>query len=407
MTTNTFARLGGLGLLALVLCAGSVAAQATTGSIQGVITDSQGAAIPGATVTVRNVETNVSRTLVSDAEGNYRFLNLPVGNYELVVELTGFGRHVRAGLTLALNQTAVVDVQLSPATLSELVEVRADAPLINTTNAEVGVRFDKTRVAELPVMGSRNIFTLARSAPGVSELASGQNTFASGTQEANFSSNGARLRSNNIMIDGQDSNDPSVTGRQQAVNNTDIVQEIRLVTNQFAAEFGRAAGSVMNVITKSGTNSFDGSLFWFHNDNSLNTRSNLDKAAGRSDSPYRVENQEGGVVGGPVVRGRTFFFGSYQHWTDRRLGSGFTLTGAPSEAGRQVLQAAAGNRPQVQALLKHLPAGTPNGRNSSFTLGGQTYTVPLSSLTGSASQRLDNKQGTVRIDHQLSQNHRL
>ena len=126
-----------------------------------------------APVTVRNIDTDVSRTL-TDVEGNYRFLNLPVGNYELVAELTGFGRHVRAGLTLALNQTAVVDVQLSPAAVSELVEVRADAPLINTTNAEVGVRFDTTRVAELPVMGSRNIFTLARSAPGVSELASGQ-----------------------------------------------------------------------------------------------------------------------------------------------------------------------------------------------------------------------------------------
>ena len=110
MGTTAVARLGGLGLLALVLCAGSVAAQATTGSIQGVVTDSQGAAIPGATVTVRNIDTDVSRTLVSDAEGNYRFLNLPVGNYELVAELTGFGRHVRAGLTLALNQTAVVDV---------------------------------------------------------------------------------------------------------------------------------------------------------------------------------------------------------------------------------------------------------------------------------------------------------
>ena len=172
--------------------------------------------------------------------------------------------------------------------------MRADAPLINTLNAEVGVRFDTTRVAELPVIGSRNIFSLARSAPGVSEIASGQNNFASGSVEANFASNGARLRSNNIMIDGQDVNDPSVTGRQQPINNTDIVQEIRLITNQFAAEFGRAAGSVMNVVTKSGTNTFDGSLFWFHNDNSLNTRSNLDKAAGRTDAPYRVENQVGG-----------------------------------------------------------------------------------------------------------------
>jgi hypothetical protein len=402
MRTTAIARLGGLSLLALVLCAGSVAAQVTTGSIQGVVTDSQGGAIPAATVTIRNVDTDVSRTLVSDVEGNYRFLNVPVGNYELVVELTGFGRYVRAGLTLALNQTAVVDVQLSPAALSELVQVTADAPLINTTNAEVGVRFDTQRVAELPVMGSRNIFTLARSAPGVSELASGQTNFASGTSEANFSSNGARLRSNNIMIDGQDSNDPSVTGRQQAINNTDIVQEIRLITNQFAAEFGRAAGSVMNVITKSGTNDFSGTAFWFHNDNSLNTRSNLDIAAGLDHAPYRVENQLGGTLGGPVAPGRTFFFGSYQRWTDRRQGSGVTLNGAPSEAGRAVLQSVAAGRAQIDALLKHLPAGTPNGRSANFTLGGQTYTVPLGSLTGSASQELNNNQASGRVDHQLT-----
>ena len=394
-------------VVAIVLFAAPVAAQSISGTIQGTVVDNQNLAVPAATVTVRNVDTNVSRVAVTDAEGLYRFLNMPVGNYELSVELSGFSRYVRSGLTLALNQTAVVNVEIRPAAVSEVIEVRADAPLINTLNAEVGTRFDSIRVAELPVMDSRNIFTLVRSAPGVSQIASGQVNFSAGGFEANYSSNGARLRSNNIMIDGQDVNDPSITGRQQPVNNTDIVQEIRLITNQFSAEFGRAAGSVMNVVTKSGTNSFDGSLFWYHNDNSLNTRSNLDKAAGRTDAPYRVENQTGGTIGGPVVRGRTFFFGSYQRWTDRRLGVGFTLTGAPSEAGRQVLQSAAGNRPQVAALLKHLPAGTPNGRTSTFTLGGQTYTVPLSSLTGSATQRLDDNQGTVRIDHQLGQNHAL
>jgi hypothetical protein len=202
-------------LIVLVLLAGtnSVGAQATTGTIEGIVKDNQELAVPGATLTVRNVDTNVSRSLVSNGDGSYRFLNMPVGNYEIAVELTGFARYVRAGITLAVNQVAVVEVELRPAALTELVQVSADAPLLNTTTSEVGVRFDTQRVAELPVMGSRNIFTLARSAPGVSELASGQTNFASGTSEANFSSNGARLRSNNIMIDGQDSNDPSVAAR--------------------------------------------------------------------------------------------------------------------------------------------------------------------------------------------------
>ena len=399
----------GLSLVAVLLVMTGVAvAQSTTGTVQGVVRDNQAGVIPGATVTLRNIETNATRSLATSGDGSYRFLNTPIGNYELTVELSGFSRYVRSGLTLAVNQDAVVDVELRPAALTEAIEVRADAPIINTTNAEVGVRFDTTRVAELPVNLSRNIFTLATSAPGVSALASGQTNFASGGGiESNFSVNGARLRSNNIMIDGQDSNDPSVTGRQQPINNTDIVQEIRLITNQFAAEFGRAAGSVMNVITKNGTNEFHGSVFIYHNNDKLNARTNQDKAAGRSDSPYRVENQPGGTLGGPVIPSRTFFFGSFQRWTDRRLGSGFTLNGAPSEAGRQVLQSFAAGRPHVQALLDHLPAGAPNGRTASFTVGGQNVSVPLSSLTGSSSLRLNNNQATARIDHQLTQNHLL
>jgi hypothetical protein len=295
-------------------------------------------------------------------------------------------------------------VELQPASISEAIEVRADAPLLNTTNAEVGVRFDTRRVAELPVMNSRDVFALALSAPGVSQLGSGQSAFASGT---NFSSNGMRVRSNNFMIDGQDSNDPSVTGRQQQINNTDIIQEVRLITNQFAAEFGRAAGSIVNVATKSGTNMFRGSGFVFHNNEGLNSRSNLDKRAGRTEAPFREENQWGGTLGGPIFRDRTFFFGSYQRWTDRQLGSGFTLSGAPTDAGRQVLQSAAGSRAQVAALLQFVPAGSANGKSESFTIGGQTFTVPLGDLTGSSSIVFNDNQFSGRVDHQLSPNHRL
>ncbi len=402
--TVAFRRLSVLWLLVLVVGAGPVLAQSTTGSIQGVITDNQDAVIPGATVTVRHVETNTARTLMTETNGGYRFLNMPVGEYELTVELPGFSKYLRSGVTLSLNQDAVVDVQLAPASVSESIQVTADAPLLNTTNAEVGVRFDSNRVSELPVMNSRDVFALALSAPGVSQLGSGQSAFASGT---NFSSNGMRVRSNNFMIDGQDSNDPSVTGRQQPLNNTDIIQEVRLITNQFAAEFGRAAGSIVSVATKSGTNSFRGSGFIFHNDESLNSRSNLDKRVGRTSAPFREEQQWGGTVGGPVLRDRTFFFGSYQRWTDRQLGSGFTLSGAPTDAGRQILQSVAGSRAQVAALLNFVPAGSGNGKSEAFTLGGQTYSVPLGDVTGSSSIVFNQNQFNGRVDHQLSPTHRL
>ncbi len=398
-----------VGVLAMLACLAfppRLAAQSTTGTIQGTVSDEQEAVVPGATVTIRNVATNAVRTAVSEKNGFYRFLNVPVGEYELTIERGGFSKYVRSGITVSLNQDAVVDVHLQRAGLTESIEVRADAPLINRTTPEVGVRFDTTRIAELPVQGAtfRDVFALALSAPGVSALGSGQLRFAFGT---NFSANGMRVRSNNFTIDGQDSNHPGNTGQQQPINNTDIIQEVRLITNQFAAEFGRAAGAIVSAVTKSGSNSFRGSAFWFHNDESLNSRTNLDKAAKFASAPFQEENQYGGTLGGPVFRDRTFFFGSYQRWTDRQLGSGFTLSGAPTDSGRAVLQSVAAGRPQIAALLRFVPAGTPNGKSASFELGGQTYTVPLGDLTGSSSIVFNNDQAMGRVDHVLSSSHTI
>jgi hypothetical protein len=239
----------------------------------------------------------------------------------------------------------------------------------------------------------------------VSQTNTGQASFASGPD---FAANGMRARSNNFMIDGQDSNDVSVTGRVQQINNTDIVQEIRLITNQFAAEYGRAAGSVFSVVTKSGTNAFHGTGFFFTQRDEWNALSNLDKAAGLTEHPPWTENQYGFTLGGPIVKDKTFFFGSYQRWTQKGAGSGFTLNGAPTEAGRAVLQPFAASRPQVAALLKFVPAAqTPINKNATFTLGGQTYTVPLGAITGSAAQYYNDDQFSGRIDQRVGANHTL
>ncbi|MGE0454560.1 MAG: carboxypeptidase regulatory-like domain-containing protein [Vicinamibacteria bacterium] len=397
--------LGRLGLaLALIGLALPAFPQSAVGSIQGVVRDEQQAVTPGVAVTIRNVDTNLTRTLVSDGSGRYRALNLPPGPYEVTAELTGFARVVRSGITLMINQDAVVDFTLKAAAIAETITVQGDAPLLNTTNAEVGVRFDTKRISELPVGNSRDVFSLALQAAGVSQTNTGQSNFASGP---NFASNGMRTRSNNFMIDGQDSNDPSVTGRQQPINNTDTVSELRLITNQFTAEYGRAAGSVVNVITKSGTNTFHGSAFWFLNRNDWNAMSNLDKAAGRTEAPFREDDQYGATLGGPIVKDNTFFFGGYQHWTQKFLGSGFTLNGAPTEAGRAALQAGAGSLPQVQALLKFLPAGSGFVKNASFSRGGQTFTVPLGSITGSSDGTFTSDQYTTRLDQRLGSKHNL
>lgn len=419
-------------VLALLCTVATTHAQSTSATLAGAIVDEQQAAIPNAKVTARNVDTNTPRVVATDSEGRYRFTNLPIGNYELIVEATGFAKYVRTGITLLVNQDAVVDVPMKLSTVNEVVTVAENASLLNTNNAEVSTRFDSKRLSELPIATNRNVFNVALSAAGVSQLGSGQTGFSSGLS---YSSNGGRVRSNNFTVDGQDINDPSVAGGQQPLNNPDIVQEVRLITNQFAAEYGRNSGSVLSVITKAGTNNYHSTAFWFNNNNHFNTCSNLDKAGRpggfcnpnattevRKGAPYRSENQFGGTFGGPLhlprfgeggpalINGKdkTWFFGSLQRWTDRQLGSGFTLSGAPTEAGRAVLQSAAGSLPQVAALLRFVPAAqNANNTSASFTRNGQNYVVPLGDLTGSTAFRYDDWQWSGRIDHQFNSNHRL
>lgn len=401
-------------LFVLLSGAGSLLAQVTTGEILGTVRDPSGAAVADARVVVRNLETNAAREGYSGLDGRFRFPQLPVGSYQLTVEKSGFARYVQGPIVLRLNQDAELDVKLELAGIAETITVSSDAPLINTTNAEVGVNFDTRRVAELPLAPNRNVLFLALSVAGVSQLSSGQSEFAAGGVA--FSVNGMRTRSNNFMVDGQDSNDPSITGLTQVINNPDVVAEFRLITNQFAAEYGRAAGSVVNIITRSGTNQFHGSAFWFHNDNHLNSRSNLDKAPVGSPprpkfdkAPFRIENQIGGTLGGPIRRDRTFFFGSLQRWTDRQLGSGTTIRGVPTEEGRQMLQQLAGNRPTVQALLEHLPAAQAPvpGLSAPLTVGGQSVRIPLGTLSGSTSVKFNNWQWSGRVDHHISDRHAI
>jgi hypothetical protein len=416
--------------LSFAMLVPTASSQSSNATIDVIAADDTGAAVVGAAVTVRNVDTNITRTGETGTNGRAQFGGLPVGPYEVTIQKAGFGKSVRSGIVLVLNQVAVISAVLKPAGVSETVTVTEDAPMLNTTTQEVGVRFDAKRITDLPTLpslgaGFRDVFSFGLSAPGVSQINQGNTGFAGGT---NYSVNGARLRSNNFTLDGQDVNDPSVTGVQQPLNNPDSVQEFRMITNQFSAEYGRAAGSVVNVVTKSGTNKVHGSAFWFHNDNTLNARSNLDKASqigtGIDKQPLRIENQIGGTLGGPIVKDRTFFFGSIQRWTNRQLGSGATITGAPTAAGRAALTANGGTRPQVAALLNFLPqaqtsatgvvfyclnGGPPSvqqstnvAATSTCPTGGTLVTVPVGSITGANRIAFNNWQWSGKIDHQLS-----
>src|SRR5207247_5882971 len=212
---NSIARLAGLGLLA-----GSAIAQITTGQILGVVLDPSGAAVGEAAVAVRNLETNQTRKALSDERGLFLLPQLPVGSYEVTIEKTGFAPYAQGPIMLRLNQDADLRVRLELAGVVERVTVREDAPLINTTDAEVGVNFTTKRISELPVATNRNVLNLVLSVAGVSQLQSGQGgggLYAAGSVP--FAVNGMRVRSNNFMVDGQDSNVPSQTGQSQTLQN--------------------------------------------------------------------------------------------------------------------------------------------------------------------------------------------
>ena len=414
--------------LSIVLgCAGPAFSQSSTGSISGTVTDQNNAVVVGAAVFGKNTETGFVRSVVANSSGLYRLTDIPSGRYEITIEAESFKKCLRKNITLDVGQNAIIDAVLEPGEIEDAVTINENASMLNSSTAEISTRFDRRRLSELPISPNRSIYNVLLSTPGVIQLVNGQANPAAGS----FSVNGGRLRSNNFMLDGQDMNDPTFTGAEVALNNPDAIQEVTIITNQFRAEYGHNSASIVNVVGKSGTNDYHGSLFWFHNNEYLNACNNLDKVAtgaptgfcnkdatsdARRRAPRRNENQIGFTFGGPLTlpmfgegsdrlwkgTDRTFIFGDYQRWSDRSLVSGPTLNGAPTAAGRAVLQAV-GDRPQVQALLKSVPAGIPNGTFAAFVLLGQTHRVELGDFTASSKFVFDDHQGSVRLDHSFNE----
>jgi hypothetical protein len=410
-------------------CVGSAFSQSSTASISGIVTDQNNAVVAGATVRGKNTATGYVRPAVTNTSGLYRLTGIPAGPYEITVEAEGFKKYERSGITIDVGQDANINPVLQAGEIADSVTINDNASILNASTPEVSTRFDSLRLSELPISPNRNPLNVILSASGVSQLVTGQATFATGLS---FSANGGRLRSNSFMFDGQDMNDPTFTGAEVPLNNPDAIQEVSIITNQFRAEYGHNAASIVNVVGKSGTNNYHGSLFWFHNNEHLNACNNLDNVAtgaptgfcnknaaseARTRAPRRNENQIGFTFGGPLTlpaigeggepfskgTDRTFIFGDYQRWSDRSLVSGPTLNGAPTAAGRAVLQAVVGDRPQVQAFLRSVPAGIPNGTFAQFSIVGQPpLRVELGDFTGSSTFVFDDHQGSLRLYHIFS-----
>ena len=282
----------------------STSAQSTGGRIRGTVTDPSGGAVTGAKVTLTNEATNAVRQAESGANGEYLFLEASVGSYEIDVTAPGFKKHVRKGIALDLNQVLGIDIALQLGGATETVEVTGVPPVVDTTSTQLGAVMNDIAVKQLP-LNSRDTYQLLQLQPGVQSQI-GSNLFYGSDQPGVVSVNGGRGRSNNYSVNGGDANDAFVN--LPAIQpSPDAIQEFRVITNTFDAEFGRNSGSVVNVVTKSGTNALHGDVYEFFRNKVLNARGFFDSV-----QPDSKQNQFGATLGGPLRKDRTFIFGSYE-----------------------------------------------------------------------------------------------
>jgi hypothetical protein len=285
-------------------------AQSTGGKILGRVLDSSGAAVAEVNVTLVNEATGASRSVQTNTTGDYIFVEVPAGSYQLEFERTSFKKGVKKGITLELNQTISADIVLQVGDVNTTVEVTAAPELVDTTDSQLGAVENSRSITELP-LNARDTYQFLQLQPGVTATSgisglSATATFYGSGDAGSVSVNGGRGRSNNFMVNGGDANDQFVN--LPAVQpSPDSVQAFRVLTNNFDAEYGRNSGSIVNVITKSGANDIHGSVYEYFRNKVLNAKGFLDY-----EKPDSKQNQFGATFGGPIKKDRTFYFLSYE-----------------------------------------------------------------------------------------------
>jgi hypothetical protein len=411
-------------------------AQSTGGRIRGTVTDASGAAVVGAKVTLVNEGTNLAREAQTSSSGEYLFLEVPVGSYEVDVNQTGFKKYARKGIVLLLSEIATVDIPLTVGSNVDTVEVTGAPPVIDTTTTQLGAVMTDQSVRELP-LNSRNAYQLLQLQPGVqSQL--GADLFYGSNNPGVVSVNGGRGRSNNYMVNGGDGNDIFVNG--PAIQpSPDAIEEFRVLTNTFDAEYGRNSGSVVNVVTKSGTNSVHGDVYEFFRNKVLNSKQ---FSFVPSPKPDYKQNQFGATLGGPIKKDKTFLFATYE---GNRLAQGISsgsvflpttaqatgdfsaetpFAGTLSDANfANIVQTRCGSSlsPAANAELTNIQGGgTPTPQNYQILFPNnqipttcfdptavalyKNYVAPVGTgqVTLVPNQREDSNQFTVRFDHNFT-----
>ena len=368
---------------------GAVSAQTVGASLQGTVYDPSGAVIPSVQVEIRNVETGAVRTLVTDEGGRWREPVMPPGEYELRVSLSGFQTVLRKGINLSVGQEAVLDLRLELGKTGSEVNVIADAERINLVSGSVSGLVDEKQMRDLPLNG-RSFQQLALLQPGVNAVNAGGNDPVGG-RTPKISINGTRPEQSSFLLDGTDINDvynktPGSVGG--VLLGVEAVLEFQVLTNSYSSEFGRSAGGVINAVTRSGANQFHGSAFEFLRNSDLDAKNFFDQPT-QPIPPFK-RNQFGGVVGGPIRRDKTFFFGSFESLIDRLGLTG--VTSVPNLASRQ-----GPVNPAIQPFLDAL-FPLPNGKD----LGGG-----VAQYLFSRSQPTDEYFTQGRIDHRFSEHDSL
>ncbi|MBI2819000.1 MAG: TonB-dependent receptor [Acidobacteria bacterium] len=368
-------------------------AQLPTATILGVVKDSTGAVVPGATLTARNIDTGQSRTGVTAEDGSYRFAALAVGNYEVRIEHPGFQTQVRSGLALAVSQEAVVNFRLEVGAVEQTVEVTAEAPIVNTTSGSLGGLVDEQKVTDLPLNG-RNYIDLTLLQTGVQQHKN--INYVAGMSGTWFSSNGAPLRSNNYLLDGaimQNLYGATSSSVSFSTLGVEGIREYRVVTNSFSAEYGMTMGSQMMIVSKGGTNNFHGSLFEYLRNSALDARNFFDRQsiASQRRLPAFTRNNFGGSIGGPIKKDTAFFYGVYEGLRER-LGITNRIDVIPASAK---VDGGAGGVAQIAPIVKPWLALFPDPN------------LPNNQFTFPSTQPTREEYGQIRVDHTYSTNDTL
>jgi hypothetical protein len=413
-------------MLVVIFGATTAWTQTFRGSILGTVTDTTGAAVSGAAVTIHNVETGIDRITSTSADGSYLIPELPIGNYNVTVELNGFQKLVTNGVAVDIGAMRRVDVVLRPGQLSQQVVVSGEnVPVVETSTDTLGGSFQSTQVEDLPING-RDYTKLLIMVPGTAGEPNGGGD--SPGSYGLFSSNGSRGRSNNYLLDGTDMNDgyrnlPAINqggvfGVPGTILPEDSIQELSVESN-FGAEYGRNSGAVVNIVTKSGGNDLHGSGFEDFRNAVLNARNFFNTTAQPKDA-FR-NNQFGGAIGGPIIKDKTFFYASYE---GQREGMAITSIntvptlndgvandpndfaqaiaargGNPALCTSTVIACIDGNAAVVNPVIKNLfDLCNSNGHCS----GGKNVWPLTSQIGGPASNNLDS--AIIKIDHNLDSN---